>query len=454
MGLFGQSWTPPASENIYKSWPNTLRNRREKKEQDKEQNKEAAPEKREHQEKSIERNKRQQFKQSTQSNRAIPETPGTRSTIMSESSINTGRVTPSFSNLRIHAVMPRPGQPGSMLFDGTNITDFLEDWNIECEDYGLTDDQKCVRFPKYCTATIKDLVKLLPGYTATNWTTLQMNVKEMYWQHDKLKNTQEALIKLVKEAPSMDLNAYIVKFTAITDSLIAKHALSDLDRVGRLLDGLQPELRSRVLKFCAKKSWRLSAHDTGTEEPDFDELKEFVLTEAKAAQKQTVYNNERAIREGSDHLVPSIIIPPNAATTSATSAATSAPTSAPTTIKGSVTPSILTPSDPVAELTKQFSQLALLIQANMQGPKFTPATAAPMNAVPARTLRCIFCDTTEHNRRSNCPEFAEALPKGLVYINAQNRIVNASTGQEIPVMFGRSGMKKVFESPPLISIQM
>jgi len=24
MGLFGQSWTPPASENIYKSWPNTL----------------------------------------------------------------------------------------------------------------------------------------------------------------------------------------------------------------------------------------------------------------------------------------------------------------------------------------------------------------------------------------------------------------------------------------------
>jgi len=169
MGLFGQSWTPPASENIYKSWPNILRNGQgEKKEQDKEQNKEAAPVKREHQEKSIERNKRQQFKQSTQSNRAIPETPETRSTIMSESSINTGRVTPSFSNLRIHAVMPRPGQPGSMLFDGTNITDFLEDWNIECEDYGLTDDQKCVRFPKYCIATIKDLIKLLLGYIKMN----------------------------------------------------------------------------------------------------------------------------------------------------------------------------------------------------------------------------------------------------------------------------------------------
>jgi len=48
MGLFGQLWTPPASENIYKSWPNTLRRRAtrgEKKEQDKEQNKEATTEK-------------------------------------------------------------------------------------------------------------------------------------------------------------------------------------------------------------------------------------------------------------------------------------------------------------------------------------------------------------------------------------------------------------------------
>ena len=79
----------------------------------------------------------------------------------------------------------------------------------------------------------------------------------------------------------MDLNVYIIKFTAIMDSLIAKHALSDLYRVGCLLDGLQPDLRSHVLTFCAKKSWRLSAHDTGTQEPDFGELKEFVLTEAR-----------------------------------------------------------------------------------------------------------------------------------------------------------------------------
>ena len=79
----------------------------------------------------------------------------------------------------------------------------------------------------------------------------------------------------------MDLNVFIIKFTTIINSLIAKHVLSDLDCVRYLLDGLQPELRSCVLKFCTKKSWRLSSHDTRTEEPKFEELKEF----SKAVQK-------------------------------------------------------------------------------------------------------------------------------------------------------------------------
>ena len=52
----------------------------------------------------------------------------------------------------------------------------------------------------------------------------------------------------------MDLNVFIIKFAAITDSLIVRYAFLDLDYVGRLLDGLQSELHSHVLKFCMKKS--------------------------------------------------------------------------------------------------------------------------------------------------------------------------------------------------------
>jgi hypothetical protein len=177
--------------------------------------------------------------------------------------------------------MPRPGQPGAMEFNGVNVMEFLKNWNIECDDYGLNDVQKCVWLPNYCTPIIKDIVKLLEGYASHDWTVLQKELKELYWQNDTPKNSTTTLYKLIKDAPTMDLNVYVLKYSSITDALVSKGALSSLDRVGRLLDGLPEELRKRVLKFCTKKSWRLSAQDMGTVDPNFDELKEFVLTEAQ-----------------------------------------------------------------------------------------------------------------------------------------------------------------------------
>ena len=67
-----------------------------------------------------------------------------------------------------------------MQFVSHNITEFLEEWNIECEDFGLTGAQRCTRFPNYCTPEIKETVKLLPGYIAMNWITLQSDVKKLW----------------------------------------------------------------------------------------------------------------------------------------------------------------------------------------------------------------------------------------------------------------------------------
>ncbi len=258
-----------------------------------------------------------------------------------------------------------------------------------------------------------------------DWTLLQANLKETYWQHDKPKDTHEALIRLVKEAPSMDLNVYIIKFIAITDSLIAKHALSDLDRVGCLLDGLQPDLRSHVLTFCAKKSWRLSAHDTGTQEPDFGELKEFVLPEAKPAQKQTVYNSERAIREGSDlesYRIASVSAPAPVSSAIVTPiAAPIPPTSTNVTPTVSAAPAVA--PDPIAELTKH----------------------TPSNSLPNRISRCIWCDSPDHLKRQ-CPDLPVAIKKGLIRYNNENRIINVCMGQEIPLMFNHGGMQVLLQA--------
>ena len=68
-----------------------------------------------------------------------------------DSTSSNGPITPLATGFRTFGIMPCPGQPGAMLLDGNNVTEFLDEWNIECEDFGLSEAQRCVRFPNYCT---------------------------------------------------------------------------------------------------------------------------------------------------------------------------------------------------------------------------------------------------------------------------------------------------------------
>ena len=220
------------------------------------------------------------------------------------------------------------------------------------------------------------------------------------------------------------------------------------------MDGLPEDLRKRVLKFCTKKAWRLSAQDTGTEEPIFEQLREFVVEEAQTRQKETVYDKERKIREGHDGSSSSDSLP------SAQSSGVSPDTHPPVTLAlaGPMPRPTLAASDAVAELTQQFSKLALIIQANMAPPSNTPqldlSSAAAFTPQLRRPNRCHWCDDTEHMRGS-CVEFAKFIREGRVLISENNRVVNAGTGQEFPLMIGKGGMRRFFEvalprSPALI----
>jgi len=224
-------------------------------------------------------------------------------------------------------------------FDGKNITEYLEEWNAECDDYQYTSAQRCIRFPNYCTPKIKDIIKLLPRYLAHDWEALQNDAKKLYWQHDRPRNTMAALNELIRSANHLDLNVYILKYTSITDALIKSQALSTLDRVTRLLDGLSDDLHKRVMKFCTQKSWRISPQDTGSSDPNFDEIKVFLFTEAQTSQKLTVYDKDRATRESSTSATANPGDTP-APVPSTSSASVSAPAPAPTSM------------DPITELTK------------------------------------------------------------------------------------------------------
>jgi len=102
---------------------------------------------------------------------------------------------------------------------------------LECDDYGYTDEKKCIHFPNYCERTIKDVVELLPGYISWNWTTLQADLKGLYLQHNRPKNTTAALHQLINDAKAgkINLNIYVLQYTTITNALVAQGALSTLD---------------------------------------------------------------------------------------------------------------------------------------------------------------------------------------------------------------------------------
>jgi hypothetical protein len=81
-----------------------------------------------------------------------------------------------------HPIMPKPGQPGALFFDGKNITDFLDEWNVECKEYSYTDEQKCSKFPYHTDTKYRDIIKNLDGYTTSNSNVLQANLKSLFWQ--------------------------------------------------------------------------------------------------------------------------------------------------------------------------------------------------------------------------------------------------------------------------------
>ena len=71
-------------------------------------------------------------------------------------------------------------------------------------------------------------------------------------------------------------------------------------------------------------------------------------------------------------------------------------------------------------------------------PNFPPRTYE-------RVARCIWCDATDHSRRDLCSDFLDKLKSGLIRINENGRIAISASGEEIPTMFGRGGMKKLFD---------
>ena len=352
---------------------------------------------------------------------------------MSERSGSSG--SPPATPITVHAVvgiMPRPGQPGALgPFDGTRVTEFLKNWDLECEEYGLSERLKCKKLPKYCNKEIEDVIQDMKGYETGNWELLQKELKELFWQADPPKNTVAALCRLISDAKSgrMNVDMYVLKYTTITEALLKKNAISSFDRTVRLLEGLPEDLQKKVFEYCSGKKWRMLEHDVETVEPEFDEVKSVVLEKARTLERQKLFIQGQLMGPG--YMGSEPITPATSTTTS----------SVPTTMTSPVSTAV--DSDGVNELTKRIERLTLLVEGRPQRP-VTDNVPASTSAPVAMGRRCLWCDSLEHVRR-DCVEFTEALRSNLVRFNDAGRVVLVSTGQELPLMIGKGGMKRLVQ---------
>jgi len=231
---------------------------------------------------------------------------------------------------------------------------------------------------------------------------------------------------------------YVLHYTTITGALMKKHAMSNFQRNLRLIEGLADNVQTRVFETCSDKGWRILENDVETTEPEFDEFSKVVLDKAKALEKRRLFGTGRTSGFGDG----SVDSAEGSVTPSASTTASTVPTSL-----SSPTPSA---SDSIGELTKQIAKLTLFLEGQPRltstVPQSASGTASGTASRPKWEPRCIYCDSFEHTQKRLCPDRQEAEDNGWISQNERGMICWKETGEELPTMFGKGGMKVIVQA--------
>ena len=81
--------------------------------------------------------------------------------------------------------MPPPGTPGTPFFEGANVTEFLERYNDQCNDYYVLKEDKILKLPRYCNDTIKETVQSFKEWKEQDYAGLQKAMRVKYRDNDQ-----------------------------------------------------------------------------------------------------------------------------------------------------------------------------------------------------------------------------------------------------------------------------
>ena len=320
--------------------------------------------------------------------------------------------------------MPCPGAPGALQFDKNNVTKFLHKWNQEC------DEQRCLRFPDYCTPDIETIVECFSGYRKKDWVKFQEELKTSFWQYETQRDTLVQLRQLVRDGPKTDVGLYIIQYSAISEALVGAESLTVYDRLNFFIDGLAPGLQEKVFDHAAQHNWKLTAGGSLGTAVTFDTLKAYVEVLAGSEQRRMVYQQERSLRGTGDVNGSTIAAAP---TTNMPVVSDAPPPSA-------AKPASVVVSDPMTELQRSFEKLALTIERKLTTPS-TDASNSPNAQYSARSFRCNWCDEPGHYM-NRCDDFRRAREKGVIFFNKYGRICSNMTRKELLMAPGNGGLRR------------
>jgi hypothetical protein len=73
----------------------------------------------------------------------------------------------------LYMPMPPPGTPGSPMFEGANVTEFLERYKDLYSNYRVSTSDRLARLPRYYIQPIAKTIKSLKEWVDKDYTTLK-----------------------------------------------------------------------------------------------------------------------------------------------------------------------------------------------------------------------------------------------------------------------------------------
>jgi len=144
--------------------------------------------------------------------------------------------------------------PDALLFDGRNVSEFIKRWDLECDEFGHTENEKWARFFWYCTDEIAPAIKLLPSYLAKDWPGLQKELKSLFARRDIPEFTVTALTKLVDNFGKMHFSVFILQYIAMSKALIKRGSPTSPNCLSCLLSCLPVPLQHKTLPSASSRS--------------------------------------------------------------------------------------------------------------------------------------------------------------------------------------------------------